>query len=533
MFDHYIVSCLAQDIEKNLTGLRVQKIWSGSHQSFLLKFKSDVFFLIDLSAQKCHGRIINSKSESQDLPQPFLMALRKTLEGAKLIHCQQIHEDRTLLLTFQGRTVTYDTVHYHLYIEFMGRHANALITDEENRILYAYKQTPFESQSEHIIRPGQHYKPLNPTKISPQDSFAPATELFNYSGFYKKLLRLLPSQMQTKTVGEIHQWISTSREFTLYLDNQGDVEDFHQFFNPERRTISYPDLSSLLEAYYGTEKSRSKKLRHAQKLLLNRLHVVEEKIEKLEENLEKTGSAESYKRQGELLLAYLHDIKGKQEKVELIDYYENRPLVIHLDATKTPLENAQYFYRQYEKLSRSRPALENQLSLAKEEKYSLQQLLYDVEQADTGAELEDIYAELEELKLMPRQKRAKITPSSPRVFVYLGQRYEVGKNNKQNDEIRRKVKNKDFLWFHAKNIPGSHVVLHEEAGKASEEALIFGAKLAAYYSRAKGQSIAVEYTRLSKVKKAKSSAPGFVNYHAEGQLHVKTLAEEILPYEKK
>ncbi len=261
--------------------------------------------------------------------------------------------------------------------------------------------------------------------------------------------------------------------------------------------------------------------------------MTDDKISKLEENLEKTQEAESYKHKGELLLAYLHEIKGKSDKVEVIDYYENKPLIIDLDITKTPLENAQSYYKKYEKLSRSRPALVNQLSLAKEEKFSLQQLLYDVEQVDSSSEVDDLYSELEDLKLIQKQKRAKPLPARPRVFVYLGLRYEVGKNNKQNDEIRRKVKNNDFLWFHAKNIPGSHVILHEEAGKASQEALIFGAKLASYYSRAKGDLVTVDYTSLSKVKKPKASAPGYVNYHGESRLNVSAISEEILPYEKK
>ena len=449
MFDHYLVSSLAEEINENLVGFRMQKIWSRNHQSFLMKFKSSAFLLIDLSPQKCHGRLLTAKSETQDLPQPFLLALRKNLEGAKLISCEQINNDRTLCLSFQVKSVTYDSVVYNLYLELMGRHGNAIITDEENTILYSYKTTPFEAPSEHVIRPGRKYEALLQSKEDPTGSSAPSEDILNYAGFYKKLIKLLPEELLSKSVGEIHSWISCARDFTIYLDNYGDSSDFHQFRNPKRRSLSYPDLSSLLDAYYGSEKSKTKKLRHAQKILLNRMRETEDKKSKLEENLEKTQEAESYKHKGELLLAYLHEIKGKSDNVEVIDYYENKPLIIDLDITKTPLENAQSYYKKYEKLSRSRPALVNQLSLAKEEKFSLQQLLYDVEQVDSSSEVDDLYSELEDLKLIQKQKRAKPLPARPRVFVYLGLRYEVGKNNKQNDEIRRKLKNNDFLWFHA------------------------------------------------------------------------------------
>lgn len=533
MFDHYIVASLAKEIQESLVGIRLQKIWSQNQQAFLLKFKSNAFFLIDLSPQKCHGRLVKSKIETQDLPQPFLLALRKNLEGAKLLDCQQIHNDRTLCLSFQGRTLTYDSVVYKLYLEFMGRHGNAIITDNENTILYAYKTTPFESQSNHIIRPGRNYEPLRHAKKDPTGSKESSEAILDYAGFYKKLIRLLPQDILAQSVGEIHQWISSSSDFRIYLDSEGDSIDFHQFNNDKKRSLSYPDLSTLLDAYYGSEKSKNKKLRHAKRILNNRLKVTEEKIDKLKDNLTKTEEAEKHKLMGELLLAYLHEIEGKSDQVELIDYYKNEPIIISLDPIKTPLENAQAYYKKYEKLIRSRPALKEQLSLAVKELFSLEQLLFDVEQVESNSEVDDIYEELEKMNLIQKQKRKKTIKISPRVFIYNNLRYEVGKNNKQNDEIRKKVKNKNFVWFHAKNIPGSHVVLHEEIHKASREDLLFGAKLASYYSKTKGELVTVDYTSLSKVKKPKSSAPGFVSYHGENQINVNAVAEEILPFEKK
>ena len=140
---------------------------------------------------------------------------------------------------------------------------------------------------------------------------------------------------------------------------------------------------------------------------------------------------------------------------------------------------------------------------------------------------------MEKLRLIQKKKRTSLKTSKPRVFVFEGYRFEVGKNNRQNDEIRKKVKNKNFVWFHSKDLPGSHVILHEKLESASQEALSFGAKLAAYYSRAQGEGVTVDYTSLSKVSKPSGSQAGFVNYFDAKQIYTAASAEEILPFEKK
>lgn len=533
MFDHYIISSLIEELKTEIQGFRVQKIWSVDQSSFLLKFKSRAFLFINLSPQKSHGRLLENKMETQDLPQPFLLALRKTLEGAKLIEISQIKEDRTICLTFQGRTVTYDQVLYKLYLEFMGRHSNAIITSEDNTILYAFKATPYEATTNHLVRPGLVYNPLTSDKKSPSSSIEPVEKALDYNGFYKKLIRLLPDEILKTDLGHIHKWISSSRDFNIFLDENGDFKDFHQFSNKNLRSLSYNSLSKMMEAYYDKEESSNKHLNRYRRILNNRLDLVGEKIIKLKEDLELAESRENYKLCGELLLAYLHEIPARSSEVELKNYYDNSSLSIKLDPNKSPVENSQYYYKKYEKLSRSQPEIEGQLAQALKEEFSLEQLIYELGQIESPSELDEIAQEMERLRLIQKRKRASVKPSKPRVFIFKDCRFEVGKNNKQNDEIRKKVRNKDFVWFHSKDLPGSHVLLHQEIEKASSSCLEFGAKLASYYSKAQGQSITVDYTSLSKVHKPKGGAPGYVNYFDARQIYVGALAEEILPFEIK
>lgn len=533
MFDHYIVASLAQEIQQELLGYRIQKVWARNHETYLLKVKGDAYLLLDLSPQKCHARIDNEKGEIQDQSFPFLLALRKTIEGAKLLSAKQIQHDRILCLEFLGRSVTLDPKVYRLYLEFMGRHGNAVLCDEDDKILYAFKQTPYEADNPHPIRGGYPYLPPQQSKPSPDFSDEDSSKLLNYRGFYKKLLHLLPEDIKELPIDEINQWIASQNSYTLYLDHQGQVYDLHQFTNSNYRHLVFSRLSELLAAYFGAEKSKGKTKSHFEKILANRHSLVREKINKLSLSLENTKKSEDYKRKGELLLAYLHSIQGSPKEVELVDYYEDKPVVIELDPTKSPLQNAQLFYKNYEKLQRSIPMIEEQLDKAKGEKRSLEQLLYSLEEIETPLELQEIIEEMATMGLLQAKKKKMHQTSKPRSFIYKEHLYQVGKNNQQNDELRQKAKNKNYLWFHAKHVPGSHVLLHLEQNQATKEALIFGAKLASYYSKAKGASIEVDYTRIQEVHKPKGAPPGFVIYRGESTVTVSADAEEILPYEKK
>lgn len=533
MLDHYMISSLVREIEEKLVSLRVQKIWSVNQSSFLLKFKSSAFLLIDLSPQKSHTRILKSKAQTQDLPQPFLIALRKTLEGAKLLGLGQVEKERTIYLEFQGRTPTYDSVVYRLYIEFMGRHSNSLITTEDDKILYAYKSTPFDAKTDHIVRKDWTFTPLKSDKKDPKNSMAPSSELLDYRGFYKGLIKLLPVSILEERVGQIDSWIEKSTDYRIFLDKNGEFKDFHKFNNSNHRSLVYPSPSEMLEVFYSSSPNKNKRIGRVRKILDNRLELIEDKIDKLKKGIADTEKADKFKLWGELLLANLHSLPNKLSEVELINYYEDKPITLVLDDKKSPLDNAKNFYKNYEKLNRARPALEKQLTLANSERFSLEQVLYNLNQVETSSDMEEIYQELEKLRLIQKSKRPSLAPSKARSFNYLGLHYEVGKNNRQNDEIRRRVKNSNFVWFHTKDLPGSHVILHENLEKASQEALNFGAMLASYYSKAQGEKVIVDYTRISRVSKPTGSRAGYVNYFDAKQIFIGARAEDILPFENK
>ncbi|MFW6172672.1 MAG: NFACT RNA binding domain-containing protein, partial [Elusimicrobiota bacterium] len=240
---------------------------------------------------------------------------------------------------------------------------------------------------------------------------------------------------------------------------------------------------------------------------------------------------EHYKKMGEIVTSNLYRLTKKTDRVEVYDWYENKNRTISLDPTKTPAENAQIFFKYYEKAQRKSKHLKKRMRHINRQIEYLSDLLDTVKLCESKDELDSIKEELENIGLLKRKTKTKAKKekkSGPKVFENHGFKYLVGRNNIQNDQITRDA-TEDDIWFHARNIPGTHVILKRAGRKPTKAALEYGAYLAAANSRGRyDQKVEVDYTLVKYIRKPKGLPPGKVLYD-----NFKTIVVDFTDFEVK
>jgi predicted ribosome quality control (RQC) complex YloA/Tae2 family protein len=243
----------------------------------------------------------------------------------------------------------------------------------------------------------------------------------------------------------------------------------------------------------------------------------------LRKGLEEAAQSETTRQRGELLLAYASQIPPGSSKAT-VPGYDGTPLVIPLDPTLTPIENARKLFQRYTRIRRARPALEERLRAAAGEREYLESVLTMADQATAQEDLEELLRELAEEGYLRRRRRAAHRAPAPKSRSYAldgGATVVVGRTNQDNDRVTFKVARPDDLWFHARGVPGAHVILRTGGRKAREGEIAQAAAVAAYFSRARlSGSVPVDFTLRRYVRKPKGSRPGVVEYEREVTLRV-------------
>ncbi len=535
MFDSFIIQKIGKMIEENIVGMHLQKIFSDAKNSYLLKFSSDKFIKIDLSGDKGYINYLNKKSIGEAEDSQMIIFLRKYLHSAKLIAIEQINFDRLIKFTFLGRDELYDKVIYNLYIELMGRHSNLIVTDKDDKILYALKYTPRELEVKHSIIMNSKYTPIQNDKIDPRNSelIYRDVDFKKINGFHKKLNNLvIENEMQDDTLQDISNTILDSNKFYMHK-KEGVQYDFYVLHSNRLENVEYHDLSTLIEDFYNSFRVRNRFNSSRQnyiKIVKNKIDLLENKLVKLEKELIVANNASIFKLKGELLQAYQHNLNNHKTPVTVLDYYSNKTVLIDIDTRKSIIENSNKYYKRYQKLMASKEKKVIQINITNQHIEQLNSILYSLETIDNTNELDDIVSELSDLNVITKKrKEKKVSLSKPLEFTVNNTKVRIGKNNIQNDKLTFKTKNKNYIWLHVKDIPGSHVILLEEYDKVTDDTLRKAAKLAAYYSKAKNSNnVPVDYTRLKDVKKKTGAKPGFVNYFNQKTIYVKPTSFHLL-----
>lgn len=490
----------------------------------------------------------------------FCMLLRKHCENAIIERVEQIGMERIIRIQMRQRDEIGDLSTKLLIIELMGRHSNIILLDPStDTILDGIHHVTPALSSYRIVMPGTLYTPppeqdkKNLLDITEDDQLSSLVEhdtitpldqlevierrlMHTFSGFGPLTAReiVYRAAQGTGVLAELKEFrerlLSHAYEPCLLEQDSGKTL-FSAFTitHTQGDRKSFATISECLTAYYSEKAQRDlvkQRTADLMRWLTNEKNKNEKKLEKLYDTAKEAEGADHYRKLGELLTASLHTITRGQASVELIDYYEeDQPTItVPLDVQLSPAENAQRFFKRYNKLKNSLIAVREQIEVTQQEIDYFETLIHQLSNA-TLADIDEIRDELaaegyvrkRDNKTTKKKKPAKPTPlcfkSSEGIAIY------VGKNNTQNDYVTNRLARPSDTWLHTKDIPGSHVVIRSSS--YGDETLNAAAQLAAYYSQAKTSSqVPVDYTLIKYVRKPNGAKPGFVIYEQQKTLFI-------------
>lgn len=543
-FDGFFLHHMVEELRAELLNGRIQKINQPFDQELVLQIRSNrKSHRLLLSAHPVFGRIQLTETTFENPAQPstFIMVLRKYLQGAVIESIEQIENDRIVEITVSNKNEIGDNIQATLIIEIMGKHSNILLVDKSShKILEVIKHIGFSQNSYRTLLPGATYiappstKALNPFTIKDEKLF----EILQTQELTAKNIQSLFQGLGRDTASELENLLTDDR-----------LSNFRKFFNQETNPCltdksfscvsfstkiegHFSSLSQLLDVFYKDKAERDRVKQQASELIRrveNELQKNRQKLKKQEKELQATENAEEFRQKGELLTTFLHQVPNDQDQVILDNYYTNQPITIALDKALTPNQNAQKYFKRYQKL---KEAVKYLTELIEETKATIL-YLESVETVLNQAGLDEIAEIREELiqtgfirrrqreKIQKRKKPEKYLASDGKTIIL------VGRNNLQNEELTFKIARKEELWFHAKDIPGSHVVISGNLNP-SDEVKTDAAELAAYYSKGRlSNLVQVDMIEVKKLNKPTGGKPGFVTYTGQKTLRVTPDSEKI------
>jgi len=563
--DGIFLYSLANDLQKSILNSKIDKINQPEKDEIILtmrKDRSNIKLLISASPRFARIHLTNSVKPNPIKAPMYLMVLRKYILGGRIISLTQKDNDRILIIEIENRDeLGFDSV-YSLIVEIMGRHSNiTLVRNRDNKVMESIKHITPDINSFRVLYPGVNYVyPPSSTKLSPisatydeLSSFISKNSIIFDSNFYSNcftgISKLLSSELYYNTIEsnnsptrqEIYENfkkfadnLQENISYNIYTNKAGILKDFYclklNTLEEEFLHLPYDNPNTLMDAFYE-KKDKQDRLQNKsidlQKLINTNIERCNKKARILKETLAECDEKDSLRIKGDLLTSYIYTIKKGDKECTLLNFYnedEEEYLKIALNETKTPSENVQYYYKKYNKLKTSEEYAKVQLEKNLQEIEYLNSVLTNILNADNYIEIEEIKNELIETGYVRYRKNSKNSKkpkaSKPLHFVSSdGIDIYVGKNNLQNDDLSLKFANKNHLWLHAKDIPGSHVIVcaFEVPDKTLEEAAI----IAGFYSKGKESSkIPVDYTKVKELKKPNGSKPGMVIYHTNKTLMI-------------
>lgn len=577
-FDGITVSAIKAEIEDKILGGRIDKVYQPEKDEIILGIRSmgqAYKLLLTSNASNPKFHFTQTNPSNPMTPPLFCMVMRKHLQSGKIIKIEQPDFDRILNIYVESLNELRDYSVKKLVLEIMGRHSNIILTDENNTILDCIKHIGHDTSSVREVLPGREYTlppsqgKINTLELDNNDfnevlennpSFEIQSVIYkNYTGIspiaaseicYRanvngstpvEALTDIQKEIVFNKFAELVEDIKANRFYPESITNEkGKTIDFSpiemtQFNGLEIK--KYTSISELIESFYANRDFAyriGQKTQDLRKLITQNIERCIRKKDIQMQTLRSIKNRDELRLKGELLTANIYSIKKGMTTVELPNYYsENQELVaIELDSNKTPSENAQKYYKAYNKAKRTFEALKDQIKSNDEELAYLESVLTSVNNCTDEQDVKEIRRELREegyVKKVKNQKDKSKKHSVPLHFISQdGFDIYVGKNNIQNDELTLKFARPRDIWMHTKNIPGSHVIIVANGQTIPDTTLNEGAMLSAFYSKAKNSSkVPVDYTEKKNVKKPNGSKPGFVIYETNKTAYITTSEEEI------
>ena len=560
------------ELNKRLAGGKIDKIQQTDKEELLLMVRSlgqTYRLLINASAADNRVQLTELKKQAPSEAPMFCMLLRKRIAGGKIVRFEQERLDRVLKISIETYNDLGDLSVFALYCELMGKHSNIILVNEKGVIVDAIKHVGLGMSSVRFVMPGLEYSAppaqdkQDPSKASADDfsmamcmvGMSIAKALSNaFFGLSPAVAAQLVARYTNKTectqLSEAEREELAERLAAFYADMAhgkekasavlnalGETEAVYPFAIAGGGIKLYDSIGEALDSLYINSDRREWAKRHgasARKVLQNNIERCEKKLALYADALNSGEQMEKCRLYGELLTANLHSLKSGTDTAAVDNYYADpvERIAIPLDRQLTPGENAQRYYKKYQKLKAARDMAIVQREQTLSELNYLEGQLDNLTKCTAENELSELIEELKEQGYIKRdkggKKKMKLAASKPMHFVSsTGADIYVGKNNRQNDELTLRFASPNDIWMHAKNIPGSHVIV-KGASEQDTATMTEAALLAAYYSRARGsENVAVDYTPRKYVKKPAGAKPGMVIYTTNKTAYV-TPSEEAV-----
>lgn len=559
-FDGSTVAALASEFRSKISQGRITKIAQPESDELILTIKTyDGQFRLQISANSSLPLIYltNTNKQSPMKAPNFCMLLRKHINNGFIEEISQPGLERIIDFKIRHLDELGDVCFKHLIVELMGKHSNIIFTDDENNILDSIKHINSLMSSVRQVMPGKEYfipntgDKLNPLETTKEEFFesvfGKATNLSKaiYTT-YTGISPLIAEELCDNTKLDSARGANTFEDgdknllWTHFYEFVNKIKD--EKFNPtmyekdgipdeycafpletytNQESVSFDSMSQLINEFYH-KKDASNRIRQKstdlRKIINTALERESKKYDIQLKQLKDTEKKEKFKVYGDILTTYGYDIEPGSKKYETTDFYSGEEVSIPLDPTLSPIENAKKYFNKYTKLKRTYDAL---IDITKETKQSieyLESISHALNIATSEDDLKAIKEELREtgyIKKSFRNKKKQSTKSKPLHYVSSdGFDMFVGKNNIQNEELTFKVATGNDWWFHAKGMPGSHVIVKANNQELPDKTFEEAAALAAYYSNGADQDkVEIDYIQKKHVKKVAGAMPGFVIYH--------------------
>jgi len=557
-----------------LIGGRIDKIQQPDKDELVLAVRSggeNYRLLLCASPEHCRLQLTGVKRENPIEAPAFCMLLRKRLSGGRIISIEQPNLDRSVYISIEAQNDLGDMVPYTLCAEIMGKYSNIILISEKGIIMDAIKRVGVGMSNVRTILPGLEYvappsqEKADPMQAEPYDFYDTISGAMRpdkalsarFFGLAPSVAaRLLESVTQGRSWEELteQERQKAAEEFcgfyrrlsegsfsaAVIIDHEGEPEGVLPFIPHGCDYREMPSIGEALDSFYAETDIIQRMRRQGagiRKTLQNNIERCKKKLAMQDEAISSEGDIEKLRLYGELLTANSYALQQGSSEAAVYNYYMDppEPIVIPLDSRLSPNDNAQKYYKKYQKAKAARDMAAEQREKTLEELEYLEGQLDNLDKCTGDSELRELGDELmnEGYIKRPKGKVQRLPASKPMCFVSSdGIEIYVGKNNRQNDMLTLKLAGPRDIWMHTKEIPGSHVIIKAE--DPPKQTLYEGALLAAYYSKGRGgENIPVDYTEKRYVKKPSGAKPGMVIYTTNRTAYVTPDPAEVKAIKQK
>lgn len=530
---------IKKEFETELLGKKIGKLSQDSEMSISLIF-GKISLVLSCNQSLPIAYLSSNKTDSINENFGFITSLKKYLLSAQLLKIEQLGLDRILCFHFAKMSELGEINHYKLYFEIMGRHSNIIIVDSKNKIVDLLKKFSIEENNLRILLPGADYvQPIIDIKTSPLDiDESNFNHLFiqekeepykKLEGIGKQLSSSLKSYSDLKSIlnSDIKPTAYFSQGRLVFASVLENV--FPKDFDSQK---DFENFSSLAQ-FYIENMFLSSAMNNTLSLIKSAVNKRVKKVEKILENIrldnENKADFMRYKEIADILSANMYALEKYIDSIELYDFYNNENIVIELDKKATPQRNIDNYYKKYNKLKRGLESNKTRLVDVTNELNYLKSVLAFTDSSKTIDNLKSILKELRSEGYIKDidKKKVKNKKEASKVNYEIAEQDDnfaiiYGRNNLENDFVTFKIAEKDNLWFHVKDIPGSHVILKCNKKIITEELILKAAQVAANFSKANfDEKVIIEYTEKRFVTKPNGARPGFVIFTNQKEIILK------------